>query len=266
MTPPRRIDAKKRTKRLPRKIYPTPLERRYARTLQDWFGKAVVEAYAEVVAAVPTYFKNDSADHMDAMKGMEALLERARKKLKASLDVARFNKFLEGHADNVEAWSKKEFSKQAKAALGVDLLTNNPQFETRAKSFIKENVALIQDLSNAASERIERVVFTSAQSGRLSKDVAADIAQAEQIEYRHAKLIARDQTSKLYGKLSQDRAQAAGLTEYYWRTSNDGAVRASHAALNGLLFRYDTPPEPGNPGEDYQCRCHDEPNFATLLQ
>lgn len=267
-----RKDARPKVRRLPRQIYPNAIERYYVKHLQAWFQRAFAEAYADVIEALPRYFPSEQPKQdagpkarSDAAIGITALLEKARKKLKASLDLARFRKFLGDHSDRVEAWSKKEFDKQAKAALGVDLLTSNPQIIRRAKEFVATNVDLITTLTDDAATRVEKVVFASAQAGRLTKEVAQDIADAERISYRHAKLIARDQTSKLYGQLNVDRAKSAGLTEYIWRTSNDNAVRESHAALNGLKFRYDDPPEPGNPGDDYQCRCHAEPVFDTLL-
>ena len=49
---------------------------------------------------------------------------------------------------------------------------------------------------------------------------------------------------------------------YIWRTLGDNNVRASHAANNGKLFAWDSPPDTGHPGEDYNCRCIAEPYVA----
>ena len=46
---------------------------------------------------------------------------------------------------------------------------------------------------------------------------------------------------------------------YIWRTKDDDKVRSSHAARDGKIFNYNVPPEGGNPGEDYNCRCWAEP-------
>ena len=48
-------------------------------------------------------------------------------------------------------------------------------------------------------------------------------------------------------------------THYIWRTRSDGKVRAAHAANNGRIFSWDTPPPMGHPGEDFNCRCTAEP-------
>lgn len=48
-------------------------------------------------------------------------------------------------------------------------------------------------------------------------------------------------------------------THYIWRTRGDNKVRASHAANNGRIFSWDSPPPTGHPGEDYGCRCWAQP-------
>ncbi len=48
-------------------------------------------------------------------------------------------------------------------------------------------------------------------------------------------------------------------THYIWRTREDDKVRGSHAANNGKIFSWDSPPETGHPGEEYGCRCWAEP-------
>lgn len=53
-------------------------------------------------------------------------------------------------------------------------------------------------------------------------------------------------------------------THYIWRTRGDERVRSSHAANNGKIFAWDTPPDTGHPGEDYGCRCWAEPHKPKL--
>ena len=88
-----------------------------------------------------------------------------------------------------------------------------------------------------------------------------------------AKLIARDQTSKLNGSLVKARAQAVGSKTYIWSSVGDERTRESHRVLNGMLCKMnddtvysDDNGETwksrrsigafiGKPTEDYQCRC-----------
>lgn len=53
--------------------------------------------------------------------------------------------------------------------------------------------------------------------------------------------------------------QARPTTHYIWRTRGDEKVRPSHAANDGKIFSWDSPPPTGHPGEDYGCRCTAEP-------
>lgn len=46
---------------------------------------------------------------------------------------------------------------------------------------------------------------------------------------------------------------------YIWRTCKDDKVRGKHAEREGKIFNKHIPPEGGNPGEDYNCRCWAEP-------
>ena len=77
---------------------------------------------------------------------------------------------------------------------------------------------------------------------------------------KRAKLIARDQSSKLNSALNQQRQQNFGVEEYVWRTSGDERVRDNHRSKNGKTFRWDDPPkDTGHPGQDVQCRCVAQP-------
>lgn len=49
--------------------------------------------------------------------------------------------------------------------------------------------------------------------------------------------------------------QERPTTHYIWRTRRDGKVRSTHAAREGQVFSWNDPPQGGNPGEDYGCRC-----------
>jgi hypothetical protein len=42
---------------------------------------------------------------------------------------------------------------------------------------------------------------------------------------------------------------------YVWETRGDAKVRLSHRRNEGKIFRWDTPPPTGHPGQDYNCRC-----------
>lgn len=59
-------------------------------------------------------------------------------------------------------------------------------------------------------------------------------------------------------------AAAHPTPSYVWRTREDEKVRPSHAANDGVIFAWDTPPPTGHPGEDFGCRCIAEPYYGNL--
>lgn len=63
------------------------------------------------------------------------------------------------------------------------------------------------------------------------------------------------------GTSAFDTALALSRTSelYVWRTTGDDRVRPSHRKNEGKIFRRDTPPPTGHPGDDYNCRCRAEP-------
>lgn len=68
-------------------------------------------------------------------------------------------------------------------------------------------------------------------------------------------IIARDQVTTLRSHLDRVRQQEAGITSYKWKDADDSRVRKEHAARDGVVFSWDTPPSDGHPGEPILCRC-----------
>lgn len=103
------------------------------------------------------------------------------------------------------------------------------------------------------------------------------IQRRKSMTYNKAKFLARQETGLFMSKFRQQRFGEAGVTEYFWRTSHDERVRPApgvhgvaalnnHRILDGKRFSYANPPivdsadgRTANPGEDYNCRCVDEP-------
>ncbi len=119
--------------------------------------------------------------------------------------------------------------------------------------FRQENLRLITNLTQDMFDRIDEIV-TERLAGRV-EDLSKELQKGLDFTKARANLIARDQTLKLNGQLTRVRQQNAGVSEYIWTTSGDEKVREEHAALEGTRQRWDNPPAPGHPGEDYQCRC-----------
>jgi SPP1 gp7 family putative phage head morphogenesis protein len=127
-------------------------------------------------------------------------------------------------------------------------------------------------ITSLPAEHIDRVRDVLAEHrGARVEELAERIEGATGASEAQARLIARDQVLKLNAQVAQARHQAAGVTEYVWRSSRDERVRSRHKVLDGTRQKYAHPPivDPGtgrrgHPGEDYQCRCTADPVLPGL--
>ena len=143
----------------------------------------------------------------------------------------------------------------------VGSIVNNENLEDILVASTRENVSLIKSIPDEYFKKIETIVFTGTTQGSTAGSMIKQIQELNGSTYKRAKLIARDQSSKLNSALTQQRAENIGSEEYVWRTAEDGIrVRETHRKHNGKTFRWDDPPKnTGHPGNDIQCRCIAQP-------
>lgn len=158
--------------------------------------------------------------------------------------------------------NKKNFYSSVENAVGVNLQTiiQKENIEDILVATTRENVNLIKTIPEEYFKKIESVVFKGTLQSNSAKGMMEEIRQIGGVSEKRAKLIARDQTSKLNSALTKKRSEDLGIEEYVWRTSEDERVRDTHEKNNGKTFRFDTPPPvTGHPGNDIQCRCVAQP-------
>ena len=167
-------------------------------------------------------------------------------------------------AAQVSSFSKEQFARQVKAAMGVDLTTLEPHLAPAITAFRDGHVALIRSMAADKVARV-RTILDDAGLGTRVETIAKQLRDEMGVTRRQAALIARDQVLKLNSAVTKKRHEAAGITEYLWRTSGDASVRPEHRKLEGKRFAYDDPPvvakngDRARPGEYFQCRCTMEP-------
>lgn len=230
----------------------------------------------EVRAAAPELLEEPRADADGPVTGpaggvalpdgaFRLLLRRLRSLLGGvSLLARRAARVLERVFGAVARHSEHEWTRQL-ASLGIQLDdVAAPNFAFLRQLWRRRNLDLIKRLCETKIARVERVLL--ANRGARVQTLARRIQAATGTGAGHARLLARDQTLKLYGQIQQARHQSAGVTEYVWRSSRDERVRLTHKALDGTRHRYADPPivDPktgrrAHPGDDYQCRCTADP-------
>jgi SPP1 gp7 family putative phage head morphogenesis protein len=229
----------------------------------------------KVITAKPPNYRTERAAYVRFLSAhWEIWSERARQILDVARPSPRRDAF---ESETLRAAFDQLFSDQA---LGAFLRRLADSLDRKAQRYVQNVIRLPQrdvlrtDLIDAFRHRNVRLIKNMAAdhvkdltqtlragnaAGLRHEEIAAQINERLQVGKSRALLIARDQTAKINSQINHVRQVAAGIDEFQWSTSRDGAVRESHARLEGRVFRYDSPPlvdgEHILPGEAIQCRC-----------
>lgn len=266
----RAVVARAATRRAPKRLPPAlppkgPLAA-YTRALLD-LSDEMDAAILEELAAQGLAPRQDAQGEVPAFSVTERRSVAARVEAVVRRVLARRPLLarLQEVADATARASRTEWARQMKAALGIDLPDAEPALAPAFKAFRAENVSLIKSL---AADKVARVkeILLDAGAGTRVEEIARSVRESTDATRSRARLIARDQVLKLNAQITQKRHEAAGVTEFVWRTSKDERVREDHKLLDGKRFRYDDPPvvdrrrgDRALPGVHFQCRCVAEP-------
>ena len=181
----------------------------------------------------------------------------------------------ENYVRGVSKATKAQAEKVIADAFGVDFasIIDSPLVADALQLEMVNNANLITTIQSDYFGRIVQAVNDNYQGKKTQgKTLAQRIKALGPISDKRAKLIARDQTSKLTASLTEIRNKSVGLDEYIWRTSQDNRVvgapgngskpsraHGDHFKREGKRYSYDNPPADGNPGQPIQCRCYPEP-------
>jgi len=141
----------------------------------------------------------------------------------------------------IAAFNKIQYEKTMNSVLGVDVFLEEPWLVPQIELFANQNAQLITNMTENEAERVSGIIQRAIQEGSNYESITENIEKSFGITRRHAKLIARDQTSKLNGSLTKLRQQEAGVSNYKWQTSDDERVRQDHKVLDGKICRWDDP-------------------------
>lgn len=168
-------------------------------------------------------------------------------------------------ANDTDAFNSKQIRKVIAGMVGADPFIPEPWLEREINIFVRQNVALIKSIPEQWFNQTEEIIFRGFRQGLRFEEMIPEIRDRYGKTKRRAELIARDQIGKLNGQLTQLRQQSLGIDKYIWRTVGDSRVRPEHRAREGKIFKWNSPPPDGHPGEAIQCRCWAEPVLAPIL-
>lgn len=159
----------------------------------------------------------------------------------------------------------------SRKSVGIDIYEAHPELRDVLQSSTWSNVQLIQSIPDQYLAQVQQLVVNNMRAGLRPSSIVNQLQQQYGVTQRRAKMIARDQTSKVQGDLNEKRQRAVGFEYFQWVTSKDERVRDRHTEIAekltayGLgIYRWDNLPlsdkgVPIKPGSDYQCRCFARP-------
>jgi SPP1 gp7 family putative phage head morphogenesis protein len=218
----------------------------------------------EIKHLQPHWPRRHEGDSLLATDGIPASVVEAVKRAAARLG-------------NLDEWTKRvvgivvaanrdsvddRLAREIRRTIGVDvnaiLRSNGPLLQSMRKA-TNENIALIKSIPEKYFERVKETITAGWVEGVRWEDLVKKIQEDGGVTESRAKLIARDQTSKMNAAFNQERQQQVGVEQYEWSTSQDERVRPSHADMDGKICEWANPPlvddERVHPGEAINCRC-----------
>jgi len=282
-----KTNGKKATKKMTsQRAYPYGIENKYYRELKGFFKSLTDYVNKYINENLEPLLRGDSEEiHLDAIPGnsfrdmiynLENWLSIYMPDISDLPESSNNNIILTSlakTADEAMAFGNKEFSKMLEKGINVNLPTAADWWEDMKKSWAEDNYDLITSNAKKYVSEINVLTEQAIVNGFSPAKLTEQIKQAtERLSDKHCKLLARDQMGKLNGQITQAQMQEVGLDLYVWSTAYDDRVRDSHAAMEGLLCRYDNAslcsydngktwePRPAgavqlHPGQDIQCRC-----------
>jgi SPP1 gp7 family putative phage head morphogenesis protein len=169
-------------------------------------------------------------------------------------------------ATRISNYNKQQLDKIVYSAVKVNPILSEYYLNSQIRAFVKNNSSLITKLSDGQAKRMEETLFRNLSAGNSVKVIKEEIEKGFKIGERRARLIARDQTNKFNGNLTQLRQKELGIGEYWWSTSLDERVRQTHKSNEGKIFNWDKPSAiTGHPGSQIRCRCVAQPIISSKM-
>lgn len=175
--------------------------------------------------------------------------------------------------------AKLRLEKNIARSLGVDMtaIFDDKTVFDAAELMSVEARGLITTIPDEYLDGVTRAVLDNYQQlpQPEGRSLTEQVQHLAGVSDSRARIIARDQTSKINTAINQARQQEVGIEEYIWRTADDNRVvgkpggkypdgnqvHGNHYKRNGQAFRWDSPPFDGHPGFAINCRCIAEPVF-----
>lgn len=260
-------------KRIAKWLYPNNAERIYERQLVKLFKKLnnkvkeLLYPQLEFLVAQANSTRPDDKDlRLDSWEDdIEEIYNNVQSNynsiISSIIGVISFSQ-----ATRISNYNKKQLDKIVYSAVKVNPILSESYLNSQIRAFVKNNSSLITKLSDEQARRMEETLFRNLSAGNGVKVIKEEIEKGFGIGERRARLIARDQTNKFNGNLTELRQQELGIDKYWWSTSLDERVRETHRSNQGKTFSWNKPPaSTGHPGSQIRCRCTAQPIITSEM-
>lgn len=174
--------------------------------------------------------------------------------------------------------SLKKSERDLKKSAGIDVFSGNNTLQDYLKASAQQNALLIKSIPAKYLDEVQTLVMANMRSGMRPSYIEKALQEQYGVTQRRAKMIARDQTSKIQGELAEKQQKGAGFEFFKWVDSDDSRVRHRHRVIDEKvtaygkgIYRWDNLPlsdkgVPIKPGSDYSCRCIARPVSAREVK
>ncbi len=282
--------AKKKVRRLPPVREPREIEKEYRVALETLTKKIQKDIQEQII---PIFDRKavlaDSAGQILVTDGVDDILQIYTEQISGLRDKydgmkQEFKETAKKFGTGMGSITKRRFYNTLKNTMGgqTDMveIMGEKGVQAQVMAGVESNVQLIKSIPDLYFDKVQKLVqenfvYGSKKEGGLMADLMPmlrkEIRELGPKAKKRAKLIARDQTSKLNSVLAKARQTNLGVEEYIWHNSKDRRVRGNPGGLypdvprdknhwirEGKVFRWDKPPKDGHPGEAINCRCYAE--------
>ncbi len=242
-------------------LYPKSQEMQYQKELvsvMNSFLSLVIKRAKRSFLRLRQQYENETGIKRDAYSDrLEDLNKAMRIEMTQTLSDKKLKEIASKRGLAVNQKNVEALRRQVKSVASVDIFTGQDKWlKPVMKSFVAENVGLIQNVGVQTLKRVQTTVSMGVQRGWTLKQITKELQKTAKFSQARAKLIARDQVATLNSQLTKVRHKEVGINKYIWSTSLDERVRDSHLEKEGEVFSWNSPPaDTGHPGEDINCRC-----------
>ena len=245
-----------------RRFDPTPEQER---RLQRIANEVVVGWRAEIRSRIRPQYA-DSARRRDAAAGIGLQLGFPLADLERALDesasrtlaiAAQTDAELAAWVRDFTVWHTARFVETLRRSTRFDAgnILTTADAEDLMRAATRRNVGLIRRLNSDMHASVERAVLDAWNQNRSARVLTGILENDLGFAPGRAKLIGRDQTSKLAGELDRLRMENLGIESFTWQHSLLPNPRPDHLSWHGRVFPWARPPNGVIPGEEIQCRC-----------